>query len=84
MPRYLVEFDIVDDLARQRARSLAMERFPEVEIEVERSVALDPGNPGREVWECRAPSATHVRRWTAAAGFSNPTTRQTHAPDRGE
>jgi hypothetical protein len=84
MPRYLVEFDAVDEPARQRARSLAVERFPEVEIEVERSAALDPGTAGRELWECRAPSDTHVRRWTAAAGFSNATTRQTRSPNRGE
>ena len=84
MPRYLVEFDAPDDGARQRARSLAMERFPEVEIEVERSAAFEPESPGRELWECRAPSDTHIRRWATAAGFSNATTRETRTPKQGE
>ena len=82
MPRYRLEFDEVDDVARERARSLASERFPE--IEVERSAVLDPERPGRERWECRAPSDTHVRRWAAAAGFSHATTRQNPSPHQGE
>lgn len=76
MPRYLVEFDALDDTARQRARALAVERFPEVEIE--RRAALEPESSARERWECRAPSDAHVRRWSAAAGFTNATTRQAH------
>jgi hypothetical protein len=84
MPRYLVEFDEVDDAGRKRARSLATERFPEIEIEIERSAAFDLGSPGRELWECRAPSDTHLRRWAAAAGFSNATTRLNPSPHEGE
>jgi hypothetical protein len=84
MPRYLVEFDEVDDVARRRARSLATERFPEIEIEVERSAAHDLASSGRELWECRAPSDTHLRRWAAAVGFPNATTRLNPLPHEGE
>ena len=42
------------------------DRFPEVGIDHRYLTVDDP--VGREFWVCRAPSETHIRRWTDALG----------------
>lgn len=64
MPRYLFETPLLDDTARERAGRVAAERFPEMEIE--HTYVTERDDVSREVWVCRAPSASHVERWAAA------------------
>jgi hypothetical protein len=63
MPRFEVRCSVRSPKERQRAIQVLASRYPEIEIVAERQGART------QVWVCVAPSATHVQRWTSAAGL---------------
>jgi hypothetical protein len=64
MPRYLLGARTTTRAERESVASLTDTRYPEVRVDL-RYAAHD--DDGLDVWVCRAPSETHVRRWAAAA-----------------
>ena len=68
MPRYLFETTVTSQPERDSAERLAASRFPEVAVE--HRFAAHDGDVGSELWVCRAPSASHVHRFAAAARLS--------------
>jgi hypothetical protein len=67
MPRYVIELHPAA-AAQADATRLVMERFPEIAIE-ERYTSRD-SDVRTELWICRAPSETHLRRWADAAALT--------------
>jgi hypothetical protein len=65
MPRFLLELRPIGRVRRADAVQLAALRYPEVAIE--QTLATSHGDGDRELWVCRAPSETHLRRWAEAA-----------------
>lgn len=72
MPKFTVEVAGVDEAAWERAAVLLPARFPEIE-----PLGRTAGHPGRERWSCRAPAASHVRRWCAEAAIALVDVRET-------
>jgi hypothetical protein len=72
MPRFLLELEITGRDQRNVAARLLAERFPEISVEQRYSTHSERGE--RELWVCRAPSETHLRRWTEAADLAALTT----------
>jgi hypothetical protein len=64
MPRFNMETTAVGGDAQHRAVGLATRRFPEIAVE---EGPTPDGAEGIDRWLCRAPSASHVRRWAEAA-----------------
>lgn len=65
MPLYLIDVGPAPADAQDDAVRLAAKRFPEIAIE-QRYFEHDGV---RDLWVCRAPSAIHLERWTAAVGL---------------
>jgi hypothetical protein len=68
MPRFLLELEVTGRDQRDRAVHLAAVRFPEIAVEHQYSTHDARGH--RELWVCRAPSETHLRRWIEAAALA--------------
>ena len=64
MPSYVLGTRTTTRANRDALAELTATRHPEVLVEL-RFAAHD--NDGLDVWICRAPSETHIRRWAAAA-----------------
>jgi hypothetical protein len=67
IPRYLIERHGSAGAEVASAVQLAVVRFPEVAVEHRYVLRPTGRNGARELWVCRAPGDTHVRRWAAAA-----------------
>lgn len=67
MPRFVFETDVVSGAQLDAAMRLSQRRFPEIAIET-LCGAREDGND-RVRWICRAPSLSHVDRWTALSGL---------------
>jgi hypothetical protein len=68
MPRYLVEFRRPSPPGGDGADTLVARRFPEISVEHRYTSSDRSGKT--ELWVCRAPSDTHLRRWTRAASLT--------------
>jgi hypothetical protein len=67
----------VAESTRRQAAAIAARRFPEIDV-----VACRAEGDQRQVWECRAPNASHLYRWAAAVRL-NAADLQMLAPDDG-
>jgi hypothetical protein len=62
MPRFTFRTPPVAESSRRQAAAIAARRFPEVDI-----VGCRTEGDDRQIWECRAPNASRLHRWAAAA-----------------
>lgn len=67
MTRYVLGCRAVRRSERETASRLAATRFPEITVDL-RFAAHD--DDGLDVWVCRAPSESHLRRWAADAALT--------------